>query len=224
MADRIDLANVSDLAPENSDVEGWFDQNTGRITIVPENIAPVLGLDAEQRATWVAGHELAHAGLAGEAYRNALFSARRNPTVQAIAKAMLAERAGKPDSIHSAPLVATEEAIAELAGALETGNFDAIEQRYGVKVADNAVHRNALQRVVDGFVSAIKSFATSLGLPATLTDAQAIALARKAVSRAGRQTAPQSAPQASQPNAQQSEQAAPTPRAAALEQIMECLG
>ena len=86
------------------------------------------------RAAWHAAHEIAgHDGLRkllGPNLDKALTLAGENPTVAAVAKAIARERNLAPTQ----NLLATEEALAELAAAVRTGDYAQIASRYGVEV------------------------------------------------------------------------------------------
>lgn len=137
--------------------EGLFDPKTGRVYLIAANVSP-------ERAAWVAAHEVAgHVGLRGMidqfafdgAYSpgivlaDTLDAAAANPTVQAVAAAI------QRDEPDYAPERAAEEAIAELAAATRTGNFDGIRDRYGVDVP--RALRPGLRGLVARIVEAIRA-------------------------------------------------------------------
>lgn len=107
-----------------------------------------------RRAAWVVMHEVAGhyglRGLLGNELAPALRRAGRNDTVAQLAEAIKRDR-GEPDMD---PLRATEEALAELAAALRTGDFEGIAQRYGVEVPDGM--RTGVRSTVQRFVEAMR--------------------------------------------------------------------
>lgn len=132
--------------------EAFFDPATGRVYLIASRIAP-------GRAGWVAGHEVAgHVGIRGmldqfaydgvwprgKVFADAFDVAITNPTVRQLAD-LIAEQ--NPDY---RPDIAAEEALAELAAAIRTGNYDAIEAQYGITVphAQRATLRGVLERLI----------------------------------------------------------------------------
>lgn len=175
------LNSQADLDPEvaarvsfRGRTDGFFDPVTGRAYV----FADVAG--TPERAVWVAMHETAgHLGLRGMALQQArgdraaasralvasLDRAAANPTVQALADKIAAEN---PDYT---PERATEEALAELAAATRTGDYDGIQTRYGVTVP--AAQRAGLRGDITRLVQAIRAFLQSLvGGDGRFTDAQ----------------------------------------------------
>ena len=111
-------------------------------------------LRTPSRAVWTAAHEIAgHEGLRtllGDKLDHALGIALQNPTVAAVADAIAAERALRPNQ----RLLAAEEALAELAAAIRTGNFAEIEGRYAVPVPEGV--RERLTRAIESFLRQLK--------------------------------------------------------------------
>jgi len=110
------------------------------------------------RAVWNALHEVAgHEGLRtllGDGLNRALDIALQNPTVMGVAEAIAAER-NLDMSTEAGRLLAAEEALAELAAAVRTGNFAQIESRYKVPVPEGI--RERLTRAIDDFLKRLKA-------------------------------------------------------------------
>ena len=104
-------------------------------------------LDAND-AAFVAAHEVAgHHGLRallGDKLDAALKMAMQNPVVRKLAEAIAKERGVAMDTL------ATEEALAELQGALRTGDFKALTDRYGVAVPESV--KPSLKNAIANFV------------------------------------------------------------------------
>jgi GGDEF domain-containing protein len=146
------------VGPLNDRTEGFFDPETGQSYIFEDQV------ETADRAVWVAFHERAgHVGLRGmlmgqEADRGKAFQAfaatigraRQNPTIAAVADAIQ-----KAEGYSATQ--ATEEAIAELAAAVRTGNYGEIESRYGVKVpqAQRATVAGYVARLVQQLKAAL---------------------------------------------------------------------
>jgi len=107
------------------------------------------------RAAWHAAHEIAgHDGLRkllGPNLDKALTLAGTNPTVKAVADAIAAERNLAPTQ----NLLATEEALAELAAAVRTGDYGQIESRYGVPVPQGI--REKVVAAINEFLRRLKN-------------------------------------------------------------------
>ncbi|WP_066111379.1 LPD38 domain-containing protein [Gallibacterium salpingitidis] len=141
-------------APDNArkfirdGVEGWFNPKTGKVTLVPSNIRATKNMSREMRLAWVAWHELGHLGVNVKYradYKGIMEKARKHSVVGAMSEAIMADRkrfvdkSGKyTDPAATNKDIATEEALVELLAAHETGNFDELRQRYGVKI--NTLH------------------------------------------------------------------------------------
>lgn len=145
------LARSSDLDPEidrkygiNADaqgnVEGFYDPDTGEVYIFEDQL-DTSRMPPQARAIWVAAHErVGHAGLRGSAVQEGgnakagaavlaatLKRANQNPTIAAVAKAMESSRPER------GPIL-IEEALSELAAAVQTGDYSEIEARYGITI------------------------------------------------------------------------------------------
>ncbi|MFD1244867.1 ADP-ribosyltransferase-containing protein [Paralysiella testudinis] len=140
LGDKAVLVNVVDAAQQpphqamrliSGSVEGWFDGRSGQINLVAATVTP-------ERAAWVAWHELGHRGVAlahFDDYRAVMQDADQNSTVRALADAVQQERRQyRFDPAADKREVAVEEALVELYAAQKTGNYAALETRYGVKV------------------------------------------------------------------------------------------
>ncbi|GAB2619823.1 LPD38 domain-containing protein [Novilysobacter erysipheiresistens] len=107
-----------------------------------------------ERAVWNAAHEIAgHKGLRallGDKLDPALRIAMQNPTVAKVADAITKERKLGGDE----RLLATEEALAELAAAVRTGDYAHIESRYNVPVPEGI--RAKVARAVENFLRRLK--------------------------------------------------------------------
>lgn len=172
--------SVAMYSPKTGDVYIFTD---GRVT--PE------------RAIWSAAHEIAgHDGLRallGDKLDPALGIARKNPTVAALADAIYAQRnigeqmkqAGR--SHGDGLLLATEEALAELAAAVRTGNYERIHERYGVDVPPGI--RERVKAVIGDFLKRLKSLIDDLFGKHVFTDADVRDLLDEAWKAANREKA-----------------------------------
>lgn len=111
-----------------------------------------------ERAAWTALHEIAgHHGLReflGTRLDKALEMALQNSTVRRVAEAIAAER-GIDMRTQRGRLLAAEEALAELAAAVRTGNYDAIQSRYGVEVGEGI--RARVAAAIENFLRRLKA-------------------------------------------------------------------
>ena len=111
-----------------------------------------------ERAVWNALHEIAgHHGLReflGDRLAPALELALQNPTVKAVAEAIARER-NIDTGTQRGRLLAAEEALAELAAAVRTGDFDHITSRYAVDVPEGI--RARLERALENFLRRLKA-------------------------------------------------------------------
>jgi len=128
--------------------EGFYDPNTKQIYLLADNIA------TEERAKWVAWHELFHQGSRvkfGAQLSEALSTADKNGTVNSLANAVAKDR----NLTETQRPLAVEEAMAELNAAQRTGDYAAIQERYNVAIPESlqAGWRNSLKR----FVQRLKS-------------------------------------------------------------------
>nr|DAV87268.1 MAG TPA: nuclease [Caudoviricetes sp.] len=120
-----------------SDVEGWFNPKTGKITIVADSIKPTKTMTKDERLQFVAWHEMAHRGINvgyKGTYDNLMQEVGKNKVVSQIADAIQAQRKNTDDLAATNRTVAIEEAIAEIMAANETGKWNELETRYGVEI------------------------------------------------------------------------------------------
>lgn len=120
-----------------SDVEGWFNPKTGKITIVADSIKPTKTMTKDERLQFVAWHEMAHRGINvgyKGSYDNLMAEVGKNKAVSQIADAIQNQRKGTDDLSATNRTVAIEEAIAEIMAANETGKWNELETRYGVEI------------------------------------------------------------------------------------------
>lgn len=120
-----------------SDVEGWFNPKTGKITIVADSIKPTKTMTKDERLQFVAWHEMAHRGINvgyKGSYDNLMSEVGKNKAVSQIADAIQAQRKNTDDLAATNRTVAIEEAIAEIMAANETGKWNELEARYGVEI------------------------------------------------------------------------------------------
>jgi hypothetical protein len=121
------------IATTEGSLEGFYDPKTGRTVLIAANIKPMHGMTADQRAAWVGWHELYHRGVGvanRQKYDSILSRASKNKYVARLATAIAQERGTGG--------IATEEALGELAAAVNTGNFSSLAQRYGVQFSKDA--------------------------------------------------------------------------------------
>lgn len=120
-----------------SDVEGWFNPKTGKITIVADSIKPTKTMTKDERLQFVAWHEMAHRGINvgyKGTYDNLMAEVGKNKAVSQIADAIQNQRKSTDDLAATNRTVAIEEAIAEIMAANETGKWNELETRYGVEI------------------------------------------------------------------------------------------
>lgn len=148
----------------NNRVEGMFDPATGKVYLVADSIP------SEDRAAWVAWHELWHRGVRsidgrrsklpgsqeGQALNQALNRAGLNKSVKQLADAIMRDRG----MAQADRRIAIEEALAELNAADETGDYRAIERRYGVKVPQGM--RSGIRGHIDRFLDAVRRVLSKL--------------------------------------------------------------
>ena len=149
---------------KQQEAEGYFDPATGQVVLVADNIKEVktkagkVVMTREQRAAYVAWHELTHRALAakgqavdgvayGVHYNAVIDGAGSNATVRALANAIHTERKGEIS--HA---LAVEEAMATLRPIIKSGNYAALQELYGVAVPKGmqAGLRGAFERFVQG--------------------------------------------------------------------------
>lgn len=120
-----------------SDVEGWFNPKTGKITIVADSIKPTKTMTKDERLQFVAWHEMAHRGINvgyKGSYDSLMQDVGKNKAISQIADAIQAQRKSTDDLAATNRSVAIEEAIAEMMAAHETGKWNELESRYGVEI------------------------------------------------------------------------------------------
>lgn len=120
-----------------SDVEGWFNPKTGKVTLIADSINATKTMSKEERLQFVAWHEMAHRGINvgyKGTYDNLMQEVGKNKVVSQIADAIQNQRKGTDDLAATNRSVAIEEAIAEMMAAHETGKWDELESRYGVEI------------------------------------------------------------------------------------------
>nr|DAO86048.1 MAG TPA: ParB ddrB-like ParB superfamily domain [Bacteriophage sp.] len=120
-----------------SDVEGWFNPKTGKVTLIADSINAIKTMSKEERLQFVAWHEMAHRGINvgyKGTYDNLMQEVGKNKVVSQIADAIQNQRKGTDDLAATNRSVAIEEAIAEMMAAHETGKWHELESRYGVEI------------------------------------------------------------------------------------------
>lgn len=160
----------------NAGVEGFYDADSQQVYIVADNIRADKILSAEERATWVAWHELFHQGLDvkhGENLGKVLSDASNNAFVNTLANAIRNDRADN-ELTEITQEKAVEEALAELGAALESKNVASLEQRYGISVPKEL--RGETKSFVEKALSAMANVVRKvLGKP-TFTHKQVLTL------------------------------------------------
>lgn len=173
------VQSVSDLPASlrefaDATTEGLYDPATKQVYLIADN------LYSSDRAIFVAAHEvLGHGGLRmlqDKSVTQAVNIASGNKFIKALAKAIESDRGSSA--------FATEEAMAELAAAIETGNFKRLENQYGVEIPLSA--RNGIAASIARVIEAVRKFiANAMGKAVTdVSDADVRALltqAREAV-------------------------------------------
>src|SRR5690606_9915675 len=157
---RSRLRTSTDKRGRKMRTKGLFDPKTGKVYLVAANLRD--GHDA----AWTAAHEIAgHKGLRAlfkdkAGLRRALSIAQQNPTVAKLADAIFkyrnyAGRIAEGKAETDLQFTAIEEALAELAAAVRTGDYDLIQSRYNVNVAPGI--RASLKAAIDNFIRRIKA-------------------------------------------------------------------
>jgi len=161
-------ADVRERSQADDKTEGLYDPKTGQVYLVADNISDPA------RAAWTAAHEqIGHGGLRAlkdKTINEALNLAGANRFVKDLAAAIANDRGIANDSLT------VEEAVAEMAAAIETDGFQSLKNRYGVEVPASA--RNGLRGTIARVLDAIKRFlATAIGKPvSSVSDADVRAL------------------------------------------------
>lgn len=120
-----------------SDVEGWFNPKTGKVTLIADSINATKTMSKEERLQFVAWHEMAHRGINvgyKGSYDSLMQEVGKNKAISQIADAIQAQRKNTGDLAATNRAVAIEEAIAEMMAAHETGKWNELESRYGVEI------------------------------------------------------------------------------------------
>lgn len=120
-----------------SDVEGWFNPKTGKVTLIADTINATKTMSKEERLQFVAWHEMAHRGINvgyKGTYDRLMAKVGENKVVSQIADAIQVQRKNTDDLAATNRAVAIEEAIAEVMAAHETGKWNELESRYGVEI------------------------------------------------------------------------------------------
>lgn len=120
-----------------SDVEGWFNPKTGKVTLIADSINATKTMSKEERLQFVAWHEMAHRGINvgyKGSYDSLMQEVGKNKAISQIADAIQAQRKNTDDLAATNRAVAIEEAIAEMMTAHETGKWHELESRYGVEI------------------------------------------------------------------------------------------
>lgn len=120
-----------------SDVEGWFNPKTGKVTLIADSINATKTMSKEERLQFVAWHEMAHRGINvgyKGSYDSLMQEVGKNKAISQIADAIQAQRKNTDDLAATNRSVAIEEAIAEMMAAHETGKWSELESRYGVEI------------------------------------------------------------------------------------------
>jgi len=120
-----------------SDVEGWFNPKTGKVTLIADSINATKTMSKEERLQFVAWHEMAHRGINvgyKGSYDSLMKEVGKNKAISQIADAIQMQRKNTDDLAATNRSVAIEEAIAEMMAAHETGKWNELESRYGVEI------------------------------------------------------------------------------------------
>lgn len=178
IADRVRIISP-DFDQAMKEINGFVRVNDPNIYIVAH---PDMDYEMLQ---WTIAHEAAHQGMHlrradgtdvmhGEEYLQMLRDAETNPTV---AKVRLAMRKIYPDVSEA---LLTEEALAELAAAHMTGDWQGIEREWGVKVPPSMRgQRSALTKLIDLFKALVGKLIAALGGKRRATDNQIYEYLRK---------------------------------------------
>ena len=146
LAEKVTLSNtLPDGRPMPQ--EGAYLAADGTLIINPDAIRAfvvdgVTVLTREQRIAWVAWHEFVHRGAdyyrqvwGGKEWQTTLSKLRNNSALRHLAEAIQAERnaayLNSGQDVRVTPEQAMEEALAELAAAIQQGSADALIARYG---------------------------------------------------------------------------------------------
>lgn len=148
-------ADVAERANADDQTEAIYDPQTKSVHLIADNIK------SPERATWVAVHEvIGHGGLRmlkDKSVNEALNLAGANRFVRDLAQAIGKDRGDTTSQV--------EEAVSELAAAIETNDFQGLADRYGVTVP--AASQNGLRGTIARIIDAVRRFLGSvMGKPA----------------------------------------------------------
>ncbi|MFA6204539.1 MAG: LPD5 domain-containing protein, partial [Gallionella sp.] len=145
---EIYLRALRALKPINHTSEGFYDPKTNSVYLIADNLA------SPERAVWVAIHEVVgHGGIRmlDRKLADTLDMAGKNSTVQKLSRAIAVDRGEKYNATEH-----LDEAIAELAAAHVTGQYDTLFKRYSVEVP--AYMRGNIRGVIQQIVDALRAF------------------------------------------------------------------
>ena len=141
-------SNIKDRIQADAQTEGFYDPQTKAVYLIADNIA------SPERAAWVASHEvIGHGGirmLRDKTINEALDMAGKNQFISDLAKSIRQDRSDISENIS------VEEAIAEYAAAIETGDYQSIADRYQIDVPTSA--KTGIKGAVSRVIEAIKRF------------------------------------------------------------------
>lgn len=144
-------ADIAERVNPDAQTEGFYDPQTQSVYLIADNIA------SPTRAAWVATHEtVGHGGLRmlqDRRVNGIIKMAGTNRYIRSLADAIKLDRSGVSDQ------VAIEEAIAETAAAIETGNFQELSERYGIEAPANV---KAQQGIIARVMDAVRQFLASI--------------------------------------------------------------
>jgi hypothetical protein len=207
VADRVEYLHGYEGLPENMR-RGVESRNAlGRKGVTAAMYSPDTGrvfiftqvTKTPARAVWHAAHEIAgHEGLRallGDRINPALNIARQNPTVKALADEIysqrkIADQMAKSGKTHAdGVLLATEEALAELAAAVRTGDYAHIGERYGVDVPQGV--QASVKAAIANFLKRLKAMIDDLFGKHVFTDEDVRSLLEAAFDAAQRKASGQ---------------------------------
>ena len=185
---HIDITTASELqrnnrafqswrADEVAQIEGFQNEDTGRITLVSN------AFDNMQTAGFVAWHELAHRGIGvkgRQEYRKAMVALANKHKFYRRVAAKYYGRYRKNENLQDfTSYDALEESLVDFYAAYKTGDWATFEQRNGVKVSENLKkysERNSIQRLWNEFKAIVSQI---FGIQSqALSDKQLFALLR----------------------------------------------
>ncbi len=171
--------NTRQSLSELDGVAGWYDPATGRIKLIADNVTPRMA----QLAAW---HELVHRGIdvrGRKDYERIFQNLEEHGTFKQLADAIQSMRKDADDPAARSRLAALEEAAAELFGAVKTGDFALIENRYrdyGFKKIPIALQRGGIPSRLQKLKTQLANLIRRLfGRTHQVTDADIFALMGK---------------------------------------------